>query len=148
MTKLRDIEGIGDVYASRLKAAGVNSVEALLEKGATPAGRTKIAKESGITRKLILTWVNHADLFRVKGIQEEYAELLEASGVDTVVELSKRVPAKLLARMEKVNAGSNRVRRMPTLAQVERWVAHAKTLPRVVQYGSSGAKKAKGSAAT
>jgi hypothetical protein len=134
MTKLTKIEGIAEAYAAKLNAAGVGSVEALLTQGATPAGRKKIAKDSGITAKLILTWVNHADLFRIKGVSEEYAELLEVAGVDTVVELSKRVPAKLHEKLLAANEKQKRVRRVASLKQVEKWVADAKALPRVVKY--------------
>jgi predicted RecB family nuclease len=134
MTNLIDIEGIGPVYAEKLTTAGVTSVEDLLAKGSTPAGRKKLADDTAIAGALILRWVNHADLFRVKGIQEEYADLLEAAGEDTVVELSKRIPANLLARMTEVNADKNKVRRLPSQAQIEGWVELAKTLPRVVQY--------------
>lgn len=134
MTKLIDIEGIGPVYAQKLEAAGVGSVEALLQQGANPAGRKKIEDATGISGALILRWVNHADLWRVDGVSEEYSDLLEAAGVDTVVELSKRVPANLLAKMTGVNAATNKVRRLPSIAQVTSWVEHAKTLPRAVSY--------------
>ncbi len=90
MTKVIEIEGIGPVYADKLQKAGVATVEALLDQGSTPAGRKKLVEKTGIGDTLILKWVNHADLFRIKGIAGQYAELLEKSGVDTVVELSRR----------------------------------------------------------
>src|SRR5512139_1393067 len=90
MAPIKKIEGIGEKYAGQLKMIGVDTVEALLERGASPKGRQEIAEKSDISEKLILEWVNRADLFRVKGVGEEYSDLLEASGVDTVVELSKR----------------------------------------------------------
>jgi|SRR5450755_2113142 len=98
MTNLADISGIAETYAQKLHAAGVPTVEALLEKGATPADREQIAKASGIGHGQILTWVNHADLFRIRGVAGEYAELLEASGVDTVPELAQRNPEHLTRR--------------------------------------------------
>lgn len=88
MAKIVDIEGIGPVYAEKLQAIGIKTVEALLKAGATPKGREDIAEQTGIAKALILEWVNHADLYRIKGVGEEYSDLLEEAGVDTVVELA------------------------------------------------------------
>jgi predicted flap endonuclease-1-like 5' DNA nuclease len=118
----------------KLRAAGIGSVEALLEQGATPKGRDSIAETTGISGRLILKWVNHADLFRIKGVAGEYAELLEATGVDTVAELAQRNAANLAKAMEERNATRKIVRRVPTEAQVADWIAEAKSLPRKVSY--------------
>jgi predicted flap endonuclease-1-like 5' DNA nuclease len=134
MSKLSEIEGIGETYETKLKACGVTSVAGLLEKGATKKGRSELAEQSGITEKLILKWTNHADLARVKGVGGEYAELLEAAGVDTVPELAQRKPENLLAKMTEVNEEKKLVRRLPTVAQVEGWVEQAKALPRVITH--------------
>ena len=134
MTKLSMIEGIGEIHEEKLKAAGVSSVEALLAAGATRKGRTGLAEKSNISEKLILKWANHADLARIKGIGGEYAELLEASGVDTVPELAQRKPDHLHARMAEVNEVKKLVYKLPTAAQVADWVAQAKELPRVMNY--------------
>ena len=134
MTKLVEIEGVGEAFAAKLIAAGIRTAEALLEMGATPKGRKEIAEKSGISDKLILEWVNHVDLFRIKGVGSEYADLLEEAGVDTVVELSKRVPENLLAKMQEVNAAKKLVRQMPVLSMVVSWVDQAKKLERKVQY--------------
>jgi predicted flap endonuclease-1-like 5' DNA nuclease len=134
MAKLIDIEGIGEVYAAKLSAIGITSQEDLLAKGAKPEGRKKIATESGISDTLILKWVNRADLARIKGVAEEYADLLEVSGVDTVPELAQRVPAHLHAKLVEVNAAKNLVRSLPSESAVVTWVAEAKTLPRAIFY--------------
>jgi len=134
MTKLASIEGIGVVYQEELNQIGIRSVEALLEAGKTPKGRAELAEKSGISGKLILEWVNLADLFRIKGIGEEYSDLLEEAGVDTVPELAQRRPDNLYARLVEVNAGKKLVRRLPPQVLVEDWVAQAKDLPRVVEY--------------
>lgn len=134
MPKLSEIEGIGEAYAKKLEKVGLKTTEDLLEKGSTPKGRKEIAKLTGISEKLILKWVNHADLFRVKGIGKQYAELLEAAGVDTVVELAKRVPENLLKKMEEVNKKKKLVRLLPFLKQVKKWVEEAKKLPRKIKY--------------
>ncbi|GAP05667.1 MAG TPA: DUF4332 domain-containing protein [Anaerolinea thermolimosa] len=134
MTAIVDIEGIGEAYATKLKAAGIGTVEALLEAGASPKGRKELAEKTGISPDLILKWVNRADLYRVRGIGQEYSDLLEAAGVDTVVELSQRNPENLYAKMVEVNEAKKLVRRMPTQAQVAEWVAEAKKLPRVITY--------------
>jgi predicted flap endonuclease-1-like 5' DNA nuclease len=134
MASIIDIEGVGDVYAGKLKAAGVATVEALLKQGATPKGREELAEATGISHKLILEWVNHADLYRIKGVAEEYSDLLEEAGVDTVVELSKRNAEHLFAKLQEVNAEKKLVRRLPVQSQVADWVEQAKALPRVVTY--------------
>lgn len=134
MTKLTDVEGIGPANAEKLKKAGVGSTESLLEMGKTPAGRKDLAKNSGISEKQILEWVNHVDLFRIKGIGEEYADLLEEAGVDTVVELAQRNADALYAKMAEVNAKKNLVNKMPAQSQVEDWIAQAKKLPRAIEY--------------
>lgn len=134
MANLLDVEGIGPVNADKLKRAGVGSTDSLLSMGETPAGRKDLAAKSGISEKLILEWVNHVDLFRIKGVGEEYADLLEEAGVDTVVELAQRKAANLLKTMTEVNAKKNLVNKMPALSQVEDWIAQAKKLPRAIKY--------------
>lgn len=131
--RIEDIEGIGSVYAEKLRAAGISSVQGLLKKGADPTGRKAIADTTGLDSKKILSWVNMADLFRVKGVGSEYAELLEKAGVDTVKELRTRNPENLFAKMKSVNsAGRPLVRSLPGLKNVESWVKHAQQLkPRI-----------------
>ncbi|MEZ4288336.1 MAG: DUF4332 domain-containing protein [Polyangiales bacterium] len=134
MAKLVEIEGIGDVNAGKLEKAGLTTVEALLKEGATPAGRKKIAEASGVGEKQILTWVNKADLFRIKGVGEEYSDLLEASGVDTVPELAQRNAANLTAKMAEVNESKKLVRALPAESMVAGWIEQAGKLDRVVTY--------------
>jgi predicted flap endonuclease-1-like 5' DNA nuclease len=134
VASLVDIEGIGAASAEKLKAQGLKTTEDLLKAGAAPKGRDDLATATGISGKLILRWVNMADLFRIKGVGEEYSDLLEAAGVDTVVELAQRKPANLLAKMTEVNEEKKLVRRVPTEDQVTAWVAEAEKLPRVVTY--------------
>ena len=125
MAKLEDVEGIGKVYAQKLAGAGVTSTQDFLKKGATPQGRKAMAEKSGVSDKLILEWVNHVDLFRIKGVGSEYADLLEAAGVDTVPELAQRKAENLLQKLSEVNATKKLVRRLPVLSQVEDWVKQA-----------------------
>ena len=134
MAKLTTIEGIGDTLAEKLKGAGVGSVEALLKQGATKAGRKTVVEKSGVDAKRILRFVNHADLMRISGIGGEYAELLEASGVDTVAALARRNADNLHGKMTEVNDAKSLVRQVPSVAQVTKWVAAAKELPRGVEY--------------
>lgn len=134
MYSLNAIEGIGPVYQEKLKAAGVGSADALLKQGATAKGRQELEKSTGISGKLILEWVNHADLFRVKGVGPEFADLLEEAGVDTIAELAQRKADNLHKTMLSSNAAKNLVNRMPSLENVQDWIDQAKKLPRVVQY--------------
>ena len=134
MAKIIDIEGIGPVYAEKLQAIGIKTVEALLKAGATPKGREDIAEQTGITKTLILEWVNHADLYRIKGVSEEYSDLLEEAGVDTVVELATRNPENLYAKIIEVNEAKKLVRRPPSQSMVADWVLQAKGMDRAVFY--------------
>jgi predicted flap endonuclease-1-like 5' DNA nuclease len=134
MTKLEVIEGIGPVYAEQLRNGGVGTVEALLAEGATPGGRQQIEQRTGIGHALVLEWVNLADLMRIKGIGEEYSDLLEEAGVDTVKELRNRVPENLHEAVVKTNDVKRLVRRLPTLKMVRDWVEQAKRLPPKVTY--------------
>mgnify|MGYP000934297179 FL=1 len=134
MAKLDLIEGIGPVYMEKLKEVGVNSVEGLLEAGKTRSGRNDLAEKTGISGKLILTWTNHADLFRIKGLGGEYSELLEASGVNTVPQLATRVAENLFNKMKEVNEAKSLVRKLPSLGQVQDWIKEADTLPRIMEY--------------
>ena len=132
MKNIVDIEGVGEVYAKKLTEAGIKSVEQLLEAGANPKGRDELAEKTGISSALILRWVNHADLIRIVGVAEQFAELLEASGVDSIPELSHRVAENLHAKMVEVNEKRNLVKRLPSVGQISSWIEQCKNLPRAV----------------
>ena len=134
MASIDTIEGIGHKQATSLRKARIRTVEALLKKGATRKGRREIAAATGIGEKSILEWVNRADLMRVRGVGEEYSDLLESAGVDTVKELRRRNPANLLTAMIESNTSKMLVRRLPTEAMVERWVEHASELEPLIRY--------------
>jgi predicted flap endonuclease-1-like 5' DNA nuclease len=134
MARIINVEGIGKVYAEKLKAVGIMTTEELLEQCNTKKERVDMAEKTGISEKLILEWVNLADLFRIKGVGEQYSDLLEEAGVDTVAELAQRRPENLYAKMVEVNNMKNLVNRVPPLSFVEDWVKQAKALPRVVEY--------------
>ena len=132
--KIIDVEGIGPVYAEKLLAVGITDTDILLEKCAKPAGRKALADETGISPKLILTWTNHADLIRINGIGPQFAELLEAAGVDTVKELKHRKPENLQPKLVEINEEKNLVGRVPALKEVECMIAEAAELPAVMEY--------------
>ncbi len=134
MATLKEIEGIGSAYAAKLNKVGVRGTSGLLKMGGTKKGRQELAKQTGFNAKTILGWVNRADLFRVKGIGAQYSDLLEAAGVDTVVELANRRPEALLEAMTKANKKLNKVNQMPALSLVKAWVKNAKSLKRAVEY--------------
>ncbi len=134
MQRIKDIEGIGPVYAKKLIEAGIKTTEDLLKSGATAKLREELGKKTGIDHKLILEWVNLSDLFRIKGVGSEYSDLLEEAGVDTIVELAKRVPENLHSKMLEVNEKKKLVRRPPPMSSVKNWIEQAKKLKRVVEY--------------
>lgn len=134
MTRVIEIESIGKVYAEKLTASGISTVETLLHAGSTAAKRKQLAELIGVDDSRVLEWVNRADLMRIQGVGSEFADLLETAGVDSVPELAQRNPANLHAVMEQMNETKDLTRRMPGLKQVERWVADAKGLPKVVTH--------------
>ncbi|MEO1198743.1 MAG: DUF4332 domain-containing protein [Pseudomonadota bacterium] len=131
---IEKIEGIGPVYGEKLKGIGIVTTGALLDRAKDPKGRKAVASESGVDEKMILKWTNMADLMRIKGVGEEYSELLEAAGVDTVKELKMRNPGNLHKAMAEANAEKKLVRLLPSEKAVEDWVAQAKDLPAMMTY--------------
>lgn len=134
MPALVKIEGIGETFADKLANAKIGTTQTLLKRGATRKGRKEIAQQTGVDSKRILGWVNRADLFRIRGVGEEYSDLLEAGGVDTVAELSKRKAENLYQKLLAVNERRKLVRRPPALSMVKDWIQQAKKLPRMIEY--------------
>lgn len=132
--KIEELEGIGAAYGEKLRAAGISSTDKLLEACRTKKQRKEVAEQTGLDEAKILKWANMTDLFRISGVGSEYAELLEAAGVDTVKELAHRKAENLLAKMEEVNEAKKLVRRTPSIKNVEAWIAQAKELPRALEY--------------
>ncbi len=132
--KIDQIEGIGEAFAKKLEAVGVMTTADLLAQCGTKAGRTKIADMTGISEKLILKWTNHADLFRIKGVAGQFAELLEAAGVDTVKEFRHRVAANLQPKLEATNEEKKLCKRVPSVAKLEKMIEQAKVLEPMVSY--------------
>lgn len=134
LIKIETIEGVGAVYAAKLAEVGIVTTEDLLNSAGTRKGRQDLAETIGISGKLILKWVNRADLMRVPGIGEEYSDLLEAGGVDTVKELRNRKAENLYKTLTQVNDEKSLVRRPPYLSEVEAWIAAAKQIEPRVSY--------------
>jgi predicted flap endonuclease-1-like 5' DNA nuclease len=132
--KLEEIEGIGPTFAGTLGSHGLTTIDHLLERGGTAAGRKELAASSGISEHRLLEWVNHADLCRIDGVGSEYADLLEAAGVDSVPELAQRNAANLHAKLAEVNEQKDLVRRVPSEGEVSGWIEQAGSLPRAVHY--------------
>lgn len=132
--KIAEIEGIGNAYAEKLEAVDVKTTDDLLRRAATKKGREQLAEEAGISEKLILKWANHADLFRIKGIAGQFAELLEAAGVDTVKEFRHRVAANLQPKLVEVNNEKNLCNRVPSVRELERMIAQAKEMEPAISY--------------
>ncbi len=128
---ISEVEGIGPEYTAKLAEAGITTTETLLERGATPRGRTGIEAATGISGKLILDWINHADLMRIDGVGSEYADLLEAAGVDSPAELAHRNAANLATTFQEIDAARpDWIRRLPSEAMVAGWIEQAKAMDR------------------
>ncbi len=127
-----DIEGIGETYAAKLEQHGIKRTQDLLLKAGRKAGREILAAATKIPESLILTWVNHADLFRINGIAGQTAELLEAAGVDTVKDLGTRNPENLHIKLTEVNLQYGLSGKVPSAESLEAMIAEAKTLDQKV----------------
>lgn len=134
MPKLSYIEGIGPTYQEKLNGIGIKTTGGLFKLTATKKGRKEVAEKADISEKLILEWTNHCDLFRIKGVGSEYADLLEEAGVDTVAELAGRRPDNLTKKIIELNQEKKIVRKLPTEKQITDWVEQAKKLPRGIEY--------------
>jgi predicted flap endonuclease-1-like 5' DNA nuclease len=133
--KIEEVEGIGDEMGAKLRAVGIATTDDLLMAGASASGRDKVESMTGITGKLLLKWVNHVDLMRIPGVGSEYSDLLEAAGVDSPAELAQRNAANLAETFQELDAARpNTVRRVPSLATVEDWIAAAKNLEGAVSH--------------
>lgn len=133
--KIQDVEGIGATFAEKLSAAGVATTDDLLDRGATAAGRDRLAEETGISERMLLEWVNHADLMRLDGVGSEYADLLEAAGVDSCAELARRNAANLATTFQELDAARpNTVRQVPSEATIQGWIDQAGELAKVVSH--------------
>lgn len=134
MASIDEVEGIGPAYKEKLKGAGVDTTDELLEHAADKAGRQSLAEAADISETLLLEWVNHCDLMRIKGVGSEYADLLEAAGVDSVPELAQRRADNLSAKMSEINAEKKLVRSEPSESQVQSWIDEAGTLDKLVTH--------------
>lgn len=133
--KIEDVEGIGPVFAGKLTEAGVATTDALLDRGASAAGRDKLSEATGISTKMLLEWVNHADLMRINGVGSEYADLLEAAGVDSCSELARRNAANLAQTFQELDAARpNWIRQVPGEKTVAGWIEQAGSLAKIVTH--------------
>lgn len=134
MANVNDIEGVGPAMAEKLEGAGIKSIDQLLEAAGSKSGREALAEKAGIPETNILKWINHADLMRINGIGGQYAELLEAAGVDSCAELAQRNGANLAAKMAECNEAKNLTNRVPSETEVAKWIDEAKTMSKVVTH--------------
>jgi predicted flap endonuclease-1-like 5' DNA nuclease len=124
-----DIAGIGPTYAALLRLrAGIHTIQDLLQRGATADQRAEIARKTGLSERLVARWVRRADLMRIDGIGEEYGELLDYGGLESVAELARSNAQRLYERLRMANAGRNLVQRLPSVDDIRLWIDQAKVL--------------------
>ena len=132
--KIQEIEGIGPAYAKKLAIEDIDTTDALLKLCCDRKGRKAVAEKTGLTESQLLKWANMADLMRISGVGEEYSELLEAAGVDTVKELKNRNPENLAAKMTEVNKEKKLTRQVPSEKTVSGWIEQAKSLEALITH--------------
>ena len=131
---IADIAAIEPDATATLKKAGIRTTARLLETAKDAKGRRKLAEKTGLPEKNILRWANLSDKMRIKGVGEDYANLLQAAGVDTVKELKYRNPGRLAKAMAEANVRRKLVRVLPSDGAVVRWIEQAKKLPLKISY--------------
>lgn len=134
MTALKDIKGMTETVATKLKELGIGDSDELLAASKTTAERKALAGKLGIDPKMVLELANRADLIRIKGVAGAFSDLLENAGVDTVKELAGRVPENLRVKLEEINSKMKLSQRTPTEEMVKDWVEQAKKLPKTLEY--------------
>lgn len=132
--KIASIEGIGETYAEKLSKVGISTTSDLLQRCGDRAGRTKVEWETGISGSILLKWANMADLMRVSGVGPQFAELLVATGVDTVKELRQRNGENLAEQLKDLNEQKRLSRTVPAMSIVEGWIDQAKSLDAMITY--------------
>ena len=133
-SSISELDGLGPSFAIELKKIGIRTTAKLLETAKSVKGRRMLAEKTEIEQEQLLRVANLIDRMRIKGVGQEYAELLEAAGVVTVKELRFRNPARLAKAMAEANAIRKLVRVLPSEHTVERWIDHAKKLPVKISY--------------
>jgi predicted RecB family nuclease len=131
---IADLHGVAPIVADTFRSVGIRTTRKLLEEARSPGRRKALADKTGVSEKDILRWANLADRMRIKGVGEDYAQLLKAAGVDTVRELQYRNPGNLAKAMATANKQHKLVELLPSEKAVVRWIAHAKTLPLKISY--------------
>ena len=133
--KIEDVEGIGPTFAAKLSEAGVATTDDLLDRAATSAGRDRLSEATGISERLLLEWVNHADLMRISGVGSEYADLLEAAGVDSCAELARRNAANLATTFQELDAARpNWIRQIPGEKTIAGWIEQAEGMTKIISH--------------
>jgi predicted flap endonuclease-1-like 5' DNA nuclease len=133
------VDGIPELIpaaeAAQLKAAGVATTQALLEKGATPKGRVDLAKAAKLAAKRVRELVDASDLMRVRGIGPKMVRLLGTLKVRTLAELRGQDPAKLAANVQKSRAklDADLKEKLPEKEMFSDWIAQAKALSPIVK---------------
>jgi len=137
---IQKVRGIDIVLGGKLKQIGIETTEDLLARTAKPEDRKALAEKIGVSPELVLEWANRADLLRIDGMDQDYSDLLEVARVDTMVELSKRVPENLLKTLIEVNKEKKVAYKFayflkyPKLEEVQHWIEQAKAMPRKLVY--------------
>jgi hypothetical protein len=131
----QDIETISEITpdeAAQLRSVGVNIPLLLLRRGATLDSRHKLAQESGVNEDRLLHWVKFVDLYRIKGVDQINAELLNAAGIEGVSALASSNPTMLYQKVHDAIGEKQSNRRIASLEVIEAWIEQAKKLPHAV----------------
>ena len=128
------IDGLTAFAATKLKKAGIRTMEGLLDAAHSAKCRKELAAKTGFSEQQLLEWANLADYLRIPGMGKAKAELLRASGVNTVRELTYRNPARLALAMREANDKRKLVRVLPSEKSVGDLIEKARQLPLKISY--------------
>jgi len=130
---VKDIKGIGEIFAAKLAARKVTTTDELLLFGATADGRESLRATTGVHSRQILRWCNWADLMRIQGIGPQFTQLLEAAGVGSLKDLAGSRAENLKARIEDEIRLMRLSAAPPSLTEVRRWITEARMMKSVLK---------------
>ena len=128
MNSIDSINGMTHTEATKLRRARVRTTVTFLQIASTRSGRALLTKETGITSPKLLHWAKRAELMKIKNLGKDYADLLEAVGVESIADLKRRNPESLHEMMNNANQAKKIVDRMPSLKRVTNWIDDSKDI--------------------
>ena len=122
------IQSISNEDDRRLYSMGIKTTQNLLSKTSTDTGIHLLSKSLGKEEWVIRTWVNNADLIRIKGVDGILAELLELAGFSTITKLATSNAKNVLEEISKIHEHITKRSTLPSVDEIQAVIDGAKAL--------------------